>query len=115
LDVLSGAAAPDTLLDPRDVLTEQTEVELGFRPREDASAPEILHHVCQRCHNDELDQTLSRAKFNAERPDELTPSQKTTAISRLMEADGSPHQMPPPRFATLSDAQKQTLIEFLQQ
>jgi hypothetical protein len=115
VNVLSGAADPDTLVDPRDVLTEETEVELGFRPRPNATAEEILHHVCQRCHNDELDQTLSRAKFNAERPAELTPAQKTTAISRLMEPDGSPNQMPPPRFATLSDAQKQTMIEFLQE
>jgi hypothetical protein len=113
--VLSGAEPPESMLDPRDVFSAQTEEELGFRPREGASAEEILHHVCQRCHNDELDQTLTRARFNAERPDELTAMQKDAALERLMEPDGSKYQMPPRRFATLPDAEKQALIEFLQQ
>jgi multidrug resistance efflux pump len=113
--VVSGAEPPESLLDPRDVLTTTTEAELGFRPRPGADAAEILHHVCQRCHNDDLDQTLTRARFNAERPDELTAEQKAAALSRIMLPSGSNLQMPPPRFATLPDEEKQTLIEFLQQ
>lgn len=106
---------PATLVDPRAVLDETTEAELGFRPRAGASAEEILHHVCQRCHNDELDQTLTRARFNAERPAELTADQKTAALARLMAPEGSKLQMPPRRFATLPEAELQTLVEFLQQ
>ncbi len=113
--VLAGTDPPESLVDPRDVLTAQTEAELGHRPRAGASAEEILHSVCQRCHNDELDQTLTRARFNAERPSELTPMQKMAAITRLMEPDDSKYHMPPRRFATLPDAEKQTLIDFLQE
>jgi hypothetical protein len=112
--VLAGEAAPATLVDPRAVLTAQTEAELGFRPRPGADAPEILHHVCQRCHNDELDQSLSRARFNAERPDQLTDEQRAAALARLMAPEGSHLQMPPGRFASLPEEEKQTLIEFLQ-
>jgi hypothetical protein len=113
--VLSGAEPPESLVDSRDVLASATEAALGFRPRPGADASEILHHVCQRCHNDDLDQTLTRARFNAERPAELTADQKTAALARLMLPDGSSQQMPPPRFAVLPEAEKQTLIEFLQQ
>jgi hypothetical protein len=113
--VLAGTDPPESLVDPRDVLSVQTEEELGHRPRAGASAEEILHHVCQRCHNDELDQTLTRARFNAERPSELTEMQKMAAITRLTEPDDSKYQMPPRRFATLPDAERQTLIDFLSQ
>lgn len=113
--VLAGTDPAESLVDPRDVLTPETEAELGHRPRAGASAEEILHSVCQRCHNDELDQSLTRARFNAERPAELTAMQKMAAITRLMEPDDSKYHMPPRRFATLPEAEKQTLIDFLQQ
>jgi hypothetical protein len=113
--VMSGAAAPETMLDPSDVLDEQTEAELSFRPRADASAEEMLHHICQRCHDDDLDQSLSRADFNAVRPDELTAAQKAAAIDRLLQPAWSELKMPPPMFATLSEAQIETLVDFLEQ
>ena len=113
--VLAGSDPPESLVDPRAVLAPQTEAELGMRPREGASAEEILHHVCQRCHNDELDQTLTRARFNAERPAELTAEQKTAALARLTQPEGSKAQMPPHRFATLPEAEKQTLIDFMEE
>jgi hypothetical protein len=111
--VVSGAADPDTLLDPADVFAPETEVALSFRPRPDASAEEVLHHVCQRCHNDRLDQTLSRANFNAEHPDALTKMQRATALARVMLPDGAEGKMPPRRFATLEDDALETLADFL--
>lgn len=113
--VLSGAAEPDTMLDPRDVLATETEVELGFRPRPEATASEILHHVCQRCHNDRLDQSLSRARFNAEHLEALTAEQKTAAIERLMRPEHAAGHMPPSRFATLPEDSLQTLLDFLEE
>ncbi|MGH1347809.1 MAG: hypothetical protein ACRBN8_40015 [Nannocystales bacterium] len=110
--VLAGAP-PESLLDPSDVLSEEAEAALSFRPRADASAEEILHHICQRCHNDSLDQTLSRANFNAQHPEDLTTLQKQAAIARLMMDDHAPGKMPPHRAATLDDEARQTLVDFL--
>jgi hypothetical protein len=113
--VMAGSEPPEALLDPRDVLADDTAVALGFRPRPEADAAEILHSMCQRCHNDRLDQSLTRARFNATRPDELTAEQKLAAIDRLNRAEDAPGHMPPARFATLPDASKQTLLDFLSQ
>jgi hypothetical protein len=110
---MAGTEPAEELLDPRDVITDDTAVALGFRPRPEADAAEILHSVCQRCHNDRLDQSLSRANFNATRPDELTPEQKANAIDRINRPVGVAGHMPPSRFATLPDGAKQTLLEFL--
>ena len=60
--VLAGTDPPESLVDPRDVLTAETEAELGHRPRAGASAEEILHSVGQRCHNDDLEQTVDVAQ-----------------------------------------------------
>lgn len=113
--VMAGSEPAEEMLDPRDVVTDDTAVALGFRPRPEADAAEILHSMCQRCHNDRLDQSLSRARFNATRPDELTAEQKLAAIDRLNRAEDAPGHMPPARFATLPDASKQTLLDFLAQ
>lgn len=111
--VMAGTEPAEELLDPRDVIADDTAVALGFRPRPEADAAEILHSVCQRCHNDRLDQSLSRADFNATRPDELTAEQKLTAIERINRPADAPGHMPPARFATLPDAAKATLLDFL--
>ncbi|MFO0636738.1 MAG: c-type cytochrome [Nannocystaceae bacterium] len=113
--LLAGEPETDEMIDPREVFAEATEVALGFRPRPQADAEEILHAVCQRCHNERLDQTLSRARFDASEPAALTPEQKAAAIDRLMREPGEPGAMPPRRFATLPEAARQQLVEYLQQ
>lgn len=112
LDV-AGGADPASMLDPRAVLSAQTEVELGFRPRAQASAEEMLRSLCQRCHNPRLDQTLSRARFDASDPGALTAEQKAAAIDRLGRQPHEPGAMPPPRFASLAEDQRLLLVEFL--
>lgn len=115
LAVIAGEAAPDTLIPPVELVSDQTAAELGFRPRADASAEEILHHVCQRCHNGRLDQSLTRARFDASDPAALTAEQKASALARIMLADDEPGHMPPARFASLPEDARTRLAEFLSQ
>jgi hypothetical protein len=69
--------------------------------------------MCQPCHNSRLDQTIGRAHFNVERLDQLAPSVKAEAIRRLQLPEADLHRMPPRRFHTLSDAERQLAIEAL--
>ena len=60
-----------------------------------------------------LDQTITRARFNVDTLDQLDPSEKQLAIQRLMLPDTDAHHMPPVRFHTLSDAERQLVIDEL--
>jgi hypothetical protein len=74
----------------------------------------ILVHQCQHCHNSTLDQTVSRARFNIEQLANMTRAEKDEAIRRIQLGDDDRHKMPPVRFHTLGDADKQLVIQELQ-
>ena len=101
--VLAGLAAADTLVDPRQVTTQEALVEMSVMPRADASAEEILTHMCSRCHNSNLDPSLTRARFDATSLASLDDAEKAVIADRLTRDHGDQHLMPPPRFATLPD------------
>jgi hypothetical protein len=88
-------------LDPSDILSADAESAVGFVPTESESAEELLHHFCERCHNDRLDQTVSRAKFNVLHLDALSVAEKALAVTRINESADSRWIMPPRRTASL--------------
>ena len=72
-------------------------------------------HICSRCHNSRLDQTQSRARFNIDKLDTLSRSEKDYAIARLKLSNDDTRKMPPPRFHVLSSADRDLMIEALAQ
>lgn len=103
LDVATGLAAPETLVDPLDVIADDTLTEMSLLPRPEASAQEILTHMCSRCHNSNLDSSLSRARFDTASLASLTAADKAVIYDRLLRDHDDKHLMPPPRFGTLPD------------
>jgi hypothetical protein len=101
--VRNGEADPSTLLDPREVLSDEVMTQMSLMPRPDAQAPEILHHMCSRCHNGNLDPTLTRARFDATALDLVAPQIKELIADRIVREHDDRWLMPPPRFGTLPD------------
>jgi hypothetical protein len=113
IKVVNGLISPDQLEDPRDVISQEARTEMSLQPRENASAQEILTHMCSRCHNGNLDPSLSRANFDATRLESLSVAQKQLIASRLTMDHTDSRMMPPPRFATLPDWATERVLAWL--
>jgi hypothetical protein len=100
--VVSGALPPEALPDFSGIFLAGAEPALSFRPRPGLDGRGILQHMCQRCHHPALDPSLSRARFDVVRLDELPRAIKDLAIQRLLAAPDAPGLMPPRRFGRLS-------------
>jgi mono/diheme cytochrome c family protein len=83
---------------------------LGVEP--DLDGKGVLLQACAQCHNDRLDQNLSRARFNTDL-ENLDRVEKDRAITRLRIPAGEPSAMPPAGFRELSDQARDRLIELL--
>jgi hypothetical protein len=96
------AGALPVLPDIRDVIRTDALADLSIRPKPGLSGKEILVHMCSQCHNGTLDQSVSRARFNAHDVDNLTPEMRDTVIDRLQRARGDRYKMPPEILRELS-------------
>jgi uncharacterized protein YjbI with pentapeptide repeats/mono/diheme cytochrome c family protein len=124
LAFLDGELPRDQVPDLADVFLDvpQERAEIGLAVELGATGPELLLQACGQCHNDRLDQTISRARFNAKA---LTPgyiemaplpdAEIRAAIERLSLPAGSPGRMPPAGARVLDDAGRDRLIEYLRQ
>lgn len=110
----AGTAQRSDLLDVRSVLSLDAERSMNIRPREGSSGEQMIVQICGGCHNSRLDQTLSRARFNAERLDALTPVVRQTALARLQLAPTQPGAMPPPIAAYLSEEERAAITAVFQ-
>lgn len=99
--------------DPRELFTPETDVELSRAPSPDEDGPTLIRHFCARCHNGRLDQTLTRARFDATALDALDDTARATAAARVELPDDAPGLMPPPRFATLPAWARRRIVEAL--
>lgn len=111
--VVFERASPASLLDLREIFRPEARTSLSFEAGEGEDGATLLTHYCARCHNHTLDQTLSRARFDATRLSEMSEGEKTLAIERLNLPTTSPWVMPPARFAQLSPASREVLTTFL--
>jgi len=110
----AGEIHADELPDLADIYSDdqQTRAELGFQTEPDATPVEVLIQACGSCHNDVLDQTISRAAFNIDlaRMDRAMLDRAIARIGLPLEAT---HHMPPREFRQLDPAGQQALIEYL--
>jgi hypothetical protein len=108
---LDQAALPDV----RDVFPDDpaTQAELGFSTRPGLPAERVLTQACTQCHNDRLDQSLSRARFNVDLS-KVSRAERDMAIARLRLPASDAHAMPPRRLRTLSPQAVAGLVTLLE-
>ncbi len=100
VDVVSGVAPRDSMLDLRDIFTEDAKQKLSFVPPPGADGKTVLRQMCARCHDGRGDPTLSKNRFNVLQLDQMPMEEKELAIARMNAADQS--RMPPSRVGTLT-------------
>lgn len=111
----NGELERDALPDIRDVFPDDPQrlAEMGVMTEPGADGEEVLLQACGQCHNDRLDQTLSRANFQADL-EGMSRAAKDRAIERLKLPASDPHAMPPPLLRVLTPEARQRAIEALQ-
>ncbi len=109
---MSGAQSD--LPDIRDVFLDAGLREMGFAPRQNLDGRGLLVQMCQQCHHSKLDLTISREKFLVDQLDQMSRAEKDVAIDRLNKSPDSRLFMPPALFRTITEDEKQLMIQELQ-
>lgn len=86
--------------------------QIGLQTVPDATPAEALIQACGSCHNDALDQSISRARFNID-VSRLTPAQLGHAIERIQRKPSAAGAMPPPMFRALAPDTRKQLVDYL--
>jgi hypothetical protein len=121
LDAMSAAyrdwkAGKSTSLpDVRAVFLDAGLRDMGFAPRVGADGHALLVQMCQQCHHSNLDLMISREKFLVDKLSDMSRDEKDLAIKRLGLGDNDRLAMPPVLFRTITDAERQLMIEELRQ
>jgi mono/diheme cytochrome c family protein len=87
---------------------------LQAEPSAAAAAADTLIQACGSCHNDVLDQTLSRARFNIDLW-QLDRSAIERAIERMERAPTARGAMPPAEARQLDSAARLQLLDYLRE
>jgi hypothetical protein len=100
--VVMGSAGRDTLLDLREVFSQDAAEKLSFVPQAGAGGQAVLVQMCSRCHDGRADPEIGRSHFNVLALDKMSADEKQVAAARLQEPDGSVKKMPPWRSGQLT-------------
>lgn len=100
LAVVQGGAPRESLLDLREVFSEDATQKLGFVPQPGADGRTILLEMCARCHDGRGNPELPKNRFDVLRLNEMSRTEKDLAITRI-NATGVT-QMPPWRVGRLT-------------
>jgi cytochrome c553 len=106
----------DDLPDLSDVFPDdpQMRAEIGLQTEPGASGPDLLIQACGSCHNDMLDQSLSRARFNIALA-RMSQAELELAITRIELPEERSRAMPPRGTRQLDVEGKKRLIAYLKQ
>ena len=85
------------------------------RPRRARRAWSSSSRMCQECHNAKLDMTHDAREVPRRPARQMSRDEKDLAIQRLQLDTSTRLRMPPPLFRTISDAERQLMIQTLQQ
>ena len=91
----------------------QVRAEIGLETEPGASPAQALVQACGSCHNDVLDQSISRARFNVALS-RMSRAELDEAITRLKTARDAPLAMPPSGRRQLDTDGLQKFITYLQ-
>lgn len=103
------------LPDLSDVFSDdpQTRAELGLQTEPGATPAQALVQACGTCHNDVLDQSISRARFNIDIA-HMSRDELDVALARLQLPRAAPDAMPPAGRRQLDPDGLAQLIDYLQ-
>lgn len=107
------AGAVTEIPDIRDIFLDDGLRDMGFAPKLGSSGHQLLVQMCQQCHNANLDMTISRENFLVDQLDQMSRAEKDLAIERLKLPDDTRLAMPPVLFRTITDEERQLMIEEL--
>ena len=112
----AGKLSADALPDLSNVFPDDPAVraQIGLQTEPDATPAEALVQACGSCHNDVLDQTISRARFNIDLS-RMGRAQLDLAIERIQRAPNEVGVMPPPEGRQLDAAGRARLLTYLSQ
>ena len=110
----AGELSESELPDLGDVFPDDpsTRAKIGLQTEPDASAEETLIQACESCHNDVLDQEISRARFNIDLW-KLDATEIRRAIARIELPSNAHGVMPPPEARQLDPGARQRLLDYL--
>jgi hypothetical protein len=110
----AGETSAEDLPDLADIFPDdpRTRAEIGLQTAPGATPAEALVQACGTCHNDVLDQSLSRALFNIDLA-RMSRDELDLAIARLKAEPGA-GVMPPPGERQLDPNARAQLIEYLE-
>lgn len=111
----NGEMTADELPDFGDIFPDDAQVraEIGLQTEPGATPPQILIQACASCHNDVLDQNISRARFNVALG-RMSREELELAIARLKEPRDSILAMPPRGRRQIDAKGIEQLITYLQ-
>jgi hypothetical protein len=109
---LAGTAS--TIPDIREVFLDDALRDLSFAPKVGLDGRGLLQHMCQECHNANLDPAVTRDLFLVDQLDQMSRDEKTLAIKRLQLGLDTRLVMPPTLFRTVTDDERQAMITELQ-
>jgi len=98
-DVVRGNAPRGSLVDIREIFSEDAKEKLSFVPQPGADGKTVLLEMCARCHDGRANPQLNKSRFNVLALDTLPRAEKDLAITRL--ADPGRTRMPPWRAGSL--------------
>lgn len=113
---VDGKLAAADLPDLADIFPDdpQTRAEIGLQTEPGASPAELLVQACASCHNDVLDQTISRARFSVA-IGRLGRNELELAIERLKAPRTSAGAMPPQGRRQPDEDARARLGDYLEQ
>ena len=99
-DVVRGASARASLIDIREIFSDDAKAKLSFVPQAGADGKTVLLQMCARCHDGRGNPQLGKNHFNVLALDTLPRLEKDLAITRLGDSGGN--RMPPWRVGSLT-------------
>ncbi len=108
LSVVQNNAPRSSLLDLRDVFSEDAVQKLSFTPWDSSDGRVVLTQMCAQCHDGRGDPRFAKNRFNILELDSMTREMKDNAIKRI-NANG-PLKMPPPRSGRLNAEATQAAV-----
>jgi hypothetical protein len=111
---MRGEIEADALPDMGDIHPDDARLRarIGLATEPDATPAEALIQACGACHNDVLDQSLSRARFNIALG-RMSREEIETAIERIELPASAPGVMPPPEARQLAPEARERLLDYL--
>jgi hypothetical protein len=99
-DVVQGVAPRETLLDVREVFSDDAALKLSFVPQPGADGKTVLLQMCGRCHDGRGNPALPKNLFDVRKLESMPRTLKDMAIARVQASDGT--RMPPWRAGSLT-------------